>query len=152
MDFGAFPPEINSARIYAGPGSAPMLAAASAWDTLAAELQSGASSYGSGGAALTDEWQGPSSGLMEDAAVPYVEWLTAAAGQAEQTAGQARAAASAYQVALTAMVPLPEIAANRTQLAALTATNVFGQNTPAIATPEARYGKLWARDATAMYG
>jgi PPE-repeat protein len=152
MDFGALPPEINSARMYAGPGSAPMLAAASAWDTLAAELQSGASSYGSVVSALTDEWQGPSSGMMEDAAAPYVQWLTATAGQAERTAGQARAAASAYQVALTSMVPLPEIAANRTQLAALTATNVFGQNTPAIAATEAQYGEMWAQDATAMYG
>jgi PPE-repeat protein len=129
-----------------------MLAAASAWDTLAAELESGASSYGSVVSALTDEWQGPSSGLMEDAAAPYVQWLTAAAGQAAQTAGQARAAASAYQVALTSMVPLPEIAANRTQLAALTATNVFGQNTPAIAATEAQYGEMWAQDAAAMYG
>jgi PPE-repeat protein len=151
MDYGAFPPEINSARIIAGPGSAPMLAAASAWDTLAAELQSGASSYGSVVSALTDEWQGPSSGMMEDAAAPYVQWLTAAAGQAEQTAGQARAAASAYQVALTSMVPLPEIAANRTQLAALTATNILGQNTPAIAMTEAQYGEMWAQDATTMY-
>ena len=151
MDFGALPPEINSARMYAGPGSAPMLAAASAWDTLAAELQSGASSYGSVVSALTDEWQGPSSGLMEDAAMPYVAWLTTAAGQAEQTAGQARAAASAYQVALTSMVPLPEIAANRTQLAALTATNILGQNSAAIATTEAQYGEMWAQDATAMY-
>jgi PPE-repeat protein len=152
MDFGALPPEINSARMYAGPGSAPMLAAASAWDTLAAELQSGASSYGSVVSALADEWQGPSSAMMEDAVAPYVQWLTAAAGQAEQTAGQARAAASAYQVALTSMVPLPEIAANRTQLAALTMTNIFGQNTPAIATTEAQYGEMWAQDATAMYG
>ena len=151
MDFGALPPEVNSARMYSGPGSAPMLAAASAWDTLASELQSGASSYGSVVSALTDEWQGPSSGMMEDAAAPYVEWLTAAAGQAEQTAGQARAAASAYQVALTAMVPLPEIAANRTQLAALTATNILGQNTPAIATTEAQYGEMWAQDAATMY-
>jgi PPE-repeat protein len=152
MDFGALPPEINSARMYAGPGSGSMLAAATAWNGLAAELQSAASSYGSVVSALTDEWQGPSSGLMEDAAAPYVEWMTAAAGQAEQTAGQARAAASAYQVALTAMVPLPEIAANRTQLAALTATNILGQNTPAIAANEAQYGEMWAQDATAMYG
>jgi PPE-repeat protein len=152
MDFGAFPPEINSARIIAGPGSGPMLAAASAWDTLAAELQSGASSYGSAISELAGEWQGPSSALMEDAATPYVAWLNAAAGQAEQTAAQARVAAGAYQSALTAMVPLPEIAANRTQLAALTATNVFGQNTPAIATTEAQYGEMWAQDATAMYG
>ncbi len=38
MDFGAMPPEINSARIYAGPGAGPMLAAAAAWDEPAAEL------------------------------------------------------------------------------------------------------------------
>ena len=44
------------------------------------------------------------------------------------------------------------IAANRTQLASLTATNVFGQNTPAIAANEAQYGEMWAQDAAAMYG
>ncbi len=153
MDFGALPPEINSARMYAGPGSGSMLAAATAWNGLAAELQSTASSYGSVITELTDEsWVGPSSTSMAAAAAPYVAWMTAAAGQAEQTAGQARAAASAYQVALTAMVPLPEIAANRTQLAALTATNILGQNTPAIATTEAQYGEMWAQDAATMYG
>jgi PPE-repeat protein len=152
MDYGAFPPEFNSARMYAGPGSGPMLAAASAWDTLAAELQSGASSYGSVVSELADEWQGPSSAAMAEAAAPYVDWLSAAAGQAEQTAAQARAAASAYQVALASMVPLPLIAANRTQLAALTMTNILGQNTPAIAATEAQYGEMWAQDATTMYG
>src|ERR1700744_2825640 len=152
MDFGALPPEINSARMYAGPGSGPMLAAASAWDGLAAELQSTASSYGAVISDLTGEsWVGPSSTAMEAAATPYVAWLNAVAGQAEQTAAKARAAASAYQSALTAMVPLATIAANRTQLAALTATNIFGQNTPAIATTEAQYGEMWAQDATTMY-
>lgn len=38
LDFGALPPEINSGRMYAGPGSGPLLAAAAAWDALAAEL------------------------------------------------------------------------------------------------------------------
>jgi len=152
MDYGAFPPEFNSARMYLGPGSGPMLAAASAWDTLAAELQSGASSYGSVVSELADEWQGPSSAAMAEAATPYVDWLSAAAGQAEQTAGQARAAASAYQVALASMVPLPEIAANRTQLTALVMTNILGQNTPAIAATEAQYGEMWAQDASTMYG
>ncbi|MGH3562205.1 MAG: PPE domain-containing protein, partial [Mycobacterium sp.] len=38
MDYGALPPEVNSARIYAGPGSGPMVAAAAAWNRLAAEL------------------------------------------------------------------------------------------------------------------
>jgi PPE-repeat protein len=38
MDFGMLPPEINSARMYTGPGVGPMLAAAAAWDGLAAQL------------------------------------------------------------------------------------------------------------------
>ena len=49
-------------------------------------------------------------------------------------------------------VPLPVIAANRTQLASLVATNILGQNTSAIATTEAQYGEMWAQDAAAMYG
>ena len=39
MDFGLLPPEINSGRIYSGPGSAPLLAAAAAWSGLAADLR-----------------------------------------------------------------------------------------------------------------
>ena len=78
--------------------------------------------------------------------------MNATAGQAEQAATQARAAASAYETAFAATVPLPVIAANRTQLASLTATNIFGQNTPAIAATEAQYGEMWAQDAAAMYG
>jgi PPE-repeat protein len=152
MDFGALPPEINSARMYSGSGSASMLAAATAWDGLAAELQSVASSYGSVISGLTDEsWVGPSSTAMEAAATPYVAWLNATAGEAEQTASQAKAAAAAYQAAFAMTVPPAMIAANRTQLASLTATNVFGQNTPAIASTEAQYGEMWAQDATAMY-
>ena len=46
----------------------------------------------------------------------------------------------------------PVIAANRAQLASLTATNLLGQNNPAIATTEAQYAEMWAQDATAMYG
>jgi PPE-repeat protein len=49
-------------------------------------------------------------------------------------------------------VPPAEVAANRTQLTALVATNFIGQNTPAIAATEAQYGEMWAQDAAAMYG
>ena len=38
FDFGALPPEVNSLRMYTGPGSGPMMAAAAAWNNLAAEL------------------------------------------------------------------------------------------------------------------
>ena len=40
---------------------------------------------------------------------------------------------TAYESAFAMTVPPPVIAANRAQLATLVATNVFGQNTPAIA-------------------
>ena len=46
MDFGGLPPEINSGRMYAGPGSGPMLASAAAWASLGAEMNSAASSKG----------------------------------------------------------------------------------------------------------
>ena len=79
-------------------------------------------------------------------------WMNATAAQAEQAADQATAAASAYETAFTATVPPPVIVANRTLLASLVATNILGQNTPAIATTEAQYTEMWAQDATAMYG
>jgi PPE-repeat protein len=153
MDFGALPPEINSARIYAGPGSGPMLAAASAWDVLAAELGSAASSYSSVVTSLSEgSWLGSASASMAAAATPYVDWMSTTAADAEQTGYQARAAAAAYEAAFAMTVPPAVVAANRTQLAALVATNVLGQNTPAIAVTEALYGEMWAQDAGAMYG
>jgi len=81
-----------------------------------------------------------------------VAWMSSTAAQAEQTAGAARAAAAAYEAAFAATVPPPEVAANRTQLMSLIATNLLGQNTPAIAVTEAQYGEMWAQDAVAMYG
>jgi PPE-repeat protein len=153
MDFGALPPEVNSARMYAGPGSGPMLASASAWDVLAAELGSAASTYSSVITSLAEgSWLGPASASMAAAATPYVDWMSTTATQAEETGYQARAAAAAYEAAFAMTVPPAEVAANRAQLAALVATNVVGQNTPAIAATEALYGEMWAQDAAAMYG
>jgi PPE-repeat protein len=152
VDYGALPPEINSARMYAGPGSGSMVAAAAGWNGLAAQLHSAASSYGSVISGLDGPWLGPSSTAMSAAVAPYVAWMSATAGQAEQAGSQAQAAAGAYETALGMTVPPPVIAANRTQLASLTAANVLGQNSQAIAATEAQYGEMWAQDAAAMYG
>jgi PPE-repeat protein len=153
MDFAMLPPEINSGRMYAGPGSGPMLAAAAAWDGLAAELYSAATSYQSVILGLTaGPWLGPSSASMAAAAATYVAWTNTTAAQAEQTAAQAKAAAAAYETAFAATVPPPVIAANRSLLMALIATNVLGQNTPAIAATQTQYAEMWAQDAAAMYG
>ena len=153
MDFGALPPEINSGRMYSGPGPGPMLAAADAWERLAADLYSTAASYAAVVSRLTsDGWQGPASISMAAAAGTYVTWLGGAATQAEQTANQAQAAAAAFEAAFAATVPPPLIAANRAQLAALVATNFLGINTAAIMATEAQYAEMWAQDAAAMHG
>ncbi|WP_131813140.1 PPE family protein [Mycolicibacter heraklionensis] len=153
MDFGLLPPEINSGRMYSGPGAGPMLAAAAAWDAVAAELETAAGGYsGAISALLGQAWAGPASVAMAGAAAPYVAWLQAGAANAEQTAIQAKAVVAAYEAAFTATVPPPVIAANRALLAALVATNFFGQNSAAIAATEAAYAEMWAQDAVAMYG
>jgi PPE-repeat protein len=153
MDFALLSPEINSGRMYAGPGPGSMLAAAAAWDGLAAELHSTAADHASVISGLTGgAWQGPSSASMAAAATPQVAWLATTAAQAEQAGAQAKAATAAYETAFAMTVPPPVIAANRALLTSLVATNFLGQNTPAIAATEAQYGEMWAQDAAAMYG
>ncbi|RUP04060.1 MAG: PPE family protein [Mycobacterium sp.] len=153
MDYGALPPEINSGRMYTGPGPGPMLAAAAAWDALGAELHSTAASYASAIENLTaGTWQGPTAIAMAAAVGPYVSWISATAARADQAAAQAKVAVGAYETAFAATVPPPVIAANRALLLSLIATNILGQNTPAIAATEAQYLEMWAQDAAAMYG
>lgn len=152
MDFGMLPPEVNSTRMYAGPGAGPMLAAAAAWDDVAVQLHATAASQSSVVSGLTTRWRGPSSATMAAAAARYVAWMSTTAGQAELTAAQARAAAAAFETAFAATVPPASVAANRARLLALIATNFFGQNTPAIMATQAEYLEMWAQDTAAMYG
>lgn len=152
VDFAALPPEINSGLMYAGAGVGPLLAAATAWAGLADELESAADRCAAVLAELSGiAWQGPASAAMADAASPYAVWMRTTAGQLARAAGQASAAANSYQLAYAATVPPPVIAENRARLAALVATNLFGQNTGAIAATEAGYAQMWAQDAVAMY-
>jgi PPE-repeat protein len=130
-----------------------MLEAATAWDGLAAELGSAASSFGSVTAGLTGAvWQGPAAAAMAAAAAPYAGWLGAAAAQADGAAGQARAAASAFEAAVVATVHPGMVATNRNQLVSLVISNLFGFNAPAIAAAEADYEQMWAQDVAAMVG
>ena len=151
MDFAALPPEVNSIRMYSGAGPAPILAAATAWQTLAGQLHATGTGYEATIAELADTWSGPSAAAMTAAATPYACWMHDIAVQAEQTAAQAKAAALAYEAAYAMTVPPAEVAANRAALTTLLATNHLGQNTAAIAATEAQYAQMWAQDAAAMY-
>lgn len=72
VNFSVLPPEINSGRMFFGAGSGPMLAAAAAWDGLAAELGLAAESFGlvtsglAGGSGQA--WQGAAAAAMVVAA------------------------------------------------------------------------------------
>lgn len=151
MTFMMFPPEINSGLIYTGPGSSSLATAATAWQSLAAELSTAAAGYQSVITNLTTgPWLGPSSAALAAAAAPYVAWINATAAQTEQAGAQAAIGAAAFETARAASVPPAVIAANRALLAALVATNILGQNTPAIAATEAHYMEMWAQDGAAM--
>ncbi|VBA61856.1 PPE family protein [Mycobacterium attenuatum] len=151
--FAWLPPEINSARIFAGAGSGPLHVAAVAWEGLAADLATSASAFDAVIAGLAGgPWTGPASVSMAAAAAPYVGWLSAAAAQAETAATQARAAATVFETALAATVHPATVTANRVLLGALVATNFLGQNTPAIAGTEFDYAEMWAQDVGAMVG
>ncbi|WP_068178763.1 PPE family protein [Mycobacterium sp. UM_CSW] len=152
MDYGLLPPEVNSARMYTGPGAGSLVAASAGWGDLAVELHSAAAGFQSVISALTSgPWLGPASASLVAAATPFVAWLQSSATSSELASSQAAAAASAHETAFALTVPPPVIAANRAELAALLATNFLGQNAPAIAANEAEYFEMWAQDATAMY-
>ncbi|WP_099184825.1 PPE family protein [Mycobacterium kansasii] len=153
MNFVILPPEINSTRMFSGAGLGPMLAASAAWDGVAAELGSAATSFEALTAGLAGgTWLGAASAAMLGAAAPYAAWLQATASDAEQAAAQARSAVSAFEAAQPATVHPAIIAGNRSQLLSLVMSNLFGQNAPAIALAEAEYEQMWAQDVTAMLG
>ena len=151
FDFAGVPPEITSALMYAGAGAGPLMAAATAYNNLAAELSTTATQWESVVSTLTTEqWTGPGSAAAATAAQPIVSWLTTSAAALEQAGTQAMASAAAYETAFTATVPPPVIAANRSLLATLVATNFLGINTPAIMATEAQYAEMWVQDAIMM--
>ncbi len=153
MSFMTLPPEMNSLRMFSGAGSAPMLQAAAAWEGLASELGSAASSFSAVTSGLTGQsWQGAAAQAMTAAANPYTGWLSQAAAQASGAAGQARAVASAFEAARSATVHPLAVAANRNAFIQAVRSNFFGLNAPAIAAFEGQYEEMWAADVAAMVG
>jgi PPE-repeat protein len=150
MEFTTLPPEVTSALIHTGPGAESLVAASAAWQQLGTTLEDSADSYGAALSSLIGTWHGPSSATMVQAVQPYVTWLRTTAQQSQQVASSAQAAAAAFNSVRAAVVPTAEVAANRTRLAQLLATNGFGRNLPAIAETEAEYQSMWADNSAAM--
>jgi PPE-repeat protein len=152
IDFGTLPPEVTSTRLYAGAGATSMITASSAWNSLAAELNSAAMGYENVITQLSsEEWLGAASQKAVQALTPYVTWVKTTAAEAEHAAQQLSSAAAAFEAAFSGAVPPPLIAQNRALLAQAKATNTLGQNTGVIAQLESQYGHFWEQDARIMY-
>src|ERR1700753_717819 len=150
MEFTTLPPEVISALIHSGPGAESLATAATAWQQLSANLEDAADNYAASLSSLDETWYGPSSMAMFQAVTPYVTWLRNTAQQARQTAAAAQSAAAAFSSVQASVVPTATVVANRTRLAQLLATNIFGRNLPAIAQTESEYQTMWANNAAAM--
>ena len=148
--WGAFPPEVNTSRLMAGAGPAPMLQAAAGWEVLAVSLETQADELASSLVSLGQMWQGQGSERAITAAMPMVVWLRMLALQAQKRALQASAQASSYTTALAATPPLAEIELNHITHAVLEATNFLGVNTVPIGLNEADYVRMWEQAATVM--
>jgi PPE-repeat protein len=151
MNIATLPPEINSERMYGGPGPGSMTEAVTAWERLATRLYAAAADYRAVTSKLAARSEGAAAAAITQSAAPYINWLTTTATQAEHAATQAMAAARAYDSALAAMVPPPVIEANRAYRTELAKTNCLGQTSPAIAETDAVYERMWAQDTEAMY-
>ncbi|GEM31304.1 hypothetical protein NN3_23110 [Nocardia neocaledoniensis NBRC 108232] len=151
FDFGAVPPEVNSARLTLGPGPAPTMAISAAYAAVAEALAAAAVGSDGSMSAMAPAWQGFSGERAQGAFRNHARWLREQSVVAAKAASGTAAVAAACAAAFATMPPLPVILANRATSVTLAATNIAAQNTPALAANEAAYLALWAAAATTMY-
>jgi PPE-repeat protein len=152
IEYGAMPPELNTARLQAGAGEAPMMQAAAGWEAWAVALEAQAAELAAALAALSGAWTGTGSERGVAACMPMVLWLQTLAIQAQKRAAQATAQATSYVTAATTTPQIPEIVQNHVTHAVLEATNFLGVNTVPIGFNEADYVRMWNLAADTMYG
>lgn len=147
----ALPPEVNTGRLMAGAGPAPMLQAAAGWEALAVLLETQADELAASLANLTSMWSGSASETAVSATMPMVVWLRTTSAQAMKRALQAANQANSYTLAMATTPPIPEIEQNHITHGVLEATNFLGVNTVPIGVNEADYFvRMWNQAAAAM--
>ena len=152
MDYGILPPEINSSRIYAGPGSGPMLVPHQRGMARRRAGFRGVWSYRGDRRADRRSLAGPGVSVNGGGGhtLSRVAEHRGCARRADCRTGPCGSGSLRCRLR-------DDGSASRGRgqpyaAAALVATNVMGQNTAAIAATEALYGEMWAQDAAAMYG
>nr|WP_235887138.1 PPE domain-containing protein [Mycolicibacterium arabiense] len=115
-------------------------------------MQQGAQMMTTAASTAANSWWGQGGTSMTAAAVPKSEWQIEAGAHAAKAGALIGEAAAAHSCAVAATIPYPVVVANRIREATLQATNIIGQNTPAIVEADVEYGEYWAQNATAMTG
>jgi PPE-repeat protein len=146
----ALPPEINTSRLMAGAGPAPMVQAAAGWEALAISLEAQADELAGSLSSLASVWTGSAAEQAIAATIPMVIWLRMLSLQAMKRSMQAAAQATSYTYALATTPPIPEIEMNHITHAVLEATNFLEINRLPITLNELDYIRMWELAAAVM--
>jgi len=151
VQYWGLSPEVNAIRLTTGPGAAAMAPAIAAYQAAGiTHIEQGAQMLTTAAATATGSWQGQGGTAMMAAAIPKSEWQIEAGAHAEKAGALIGSAAAAHAAAVAATIPYPMVIANRIREATLQATNIIGQNTPAIIESNVEYGEYWSQNASAM--
>jgi PPE-repeat protein len=146
----ALPPEINTSRLMAGAGPAPMLQAAAGWEAFAISLETQADELAASLASLASVWTGAAAERAIAATTPMVIWLRMLSLQAMKRSLQAAAQATSYTTAMATTPPLVEIELNHITHAVLEMTNFLEINRLPITLNELDYIRMWDLAAAVM--
>lgn len=146
-------PEVNAFRLtMMGAGPIAHIPQITGFQAAAAtHLQQGMQ-MGLTAAVTSPSFAGAGGAAMMAAALPSAAWISAAGAHAEAAAAAIQAGVDGYAATVAATIPYPVVVANRVREATLEATNILGQNTPAIAEANAEYAEYWGQNAGAMMG
>jgi hypothetical protein len=151
--YWGIPPEINAFRLTmmgAGPmAHVPQMIGFQA--AAATHLQQGVQ-MATTAAETSPSFVGVGGAAMMAAALPSAAWITGAGAHAQAAAATIQAGVGGYTAAAAATIPHLVVVANRVREVALEATNILGQNTPAIAEANAEYAEFWGQNAGTMMG
>ena len=146
-------PEVNAFRLtMAGAGPTAHVPQVTAFEAAAITHTQQATQMAATAAATAASFVGAGGQSMMQCATVQSTWMTTAGAFAQKSAGTIGAGINAYGSAVAATIPVPTVVANRVREATLQATNIIGQNSPAIAESNFEYGEFWAQNAGAMMG
>ncbi|WP_151069066.1 PPE family protein, partial [Mycobacterium tuberculosis] len=150
MPFTLTPAHQISYQMYAGPGADSMRAASQQLRELAFSADTTADSLNDTLFDLDDTWIGGSSAFMTDAALRYLKWLSKHSKRLWQTANTIHHLANTYEDIRQRVVPPAAIEDNREEVRRLIASDITGENAPAIAELDEQYQSYGDTNVQAM--